>query len=121
MKKFILTIVFLFISSLSFAQTVTDTLVWDQLNETVANTATYVYTYKLDTAAATVITPTCAAVTTNVHCTVLIPTLTSGNHTILVNATNPSAVTVTGTLNYVPGAAPGVFTNITITIKITVP
>lgn len=101
------------------AQTVNRNLEWDHLADTLARVNGYVFTLKIDAAAATAITPQCQTAGADVHCKTPI-TLTPGNHTIVVSATNANT-TSSGTLNYVPPPAPSTPVNITITISITVP
>jgi putative flippase GtrA len=120
LKRFVfLLAVLLLAPRLVVAQTVSTSLVWSHVPDTLAHVNGYTFTQKIDAAAATVITPTCVAAGANVNCSTPI-VLTPGNHTIVVTATN-AAGTASGTLNYVAPASPTQPVSIAITIQITVP
>lgn len=119
MKKIILLFVLLLVASVGSAQTITQSLEWDHLNDVLANVNLYAFSLKIDTNATNVVTATCTTQGTGVHCKTPV-TLATGNHTLVLTATNTFGFS-TGTLNYVPGAIPTNPTNLKITIIISVP
>jgi hypothetical protein len=102
----------------AYAQTVTQTLNWDHLADTLAHVNGYTFALKINANPATQITPTCVANGSNVHCTNPI-TVVAGD-VILLTATN-AAGSASGTLTYNPGAIPTQPTTITVTVLIKVP
>lgn len=119
MKKILLTLTFLTVASLAQAATVVDTLTWTQPNDTIANVNTYVFSLTLDTAAPVQVTATCATAGVNVNCSTPI-TLTPGNHTITLTATD-AAGSASGSLSYVAPPLPTTPGSVTVRIVITVP
>lgn len=101
------------------AQTITDTLTWTQPSDTLANVNTYTFSLKIDTGTAAQITATCATAGVNVNCTSPI-TLSAGNHTVVLTATD-SAGSAVGTLNYTAPNLPTTPGSIVVRIVITVP
>lgn len=103
---------------LAFAQS-TQTLQYDYL-DTPANVASYTQTIKVDGSLVTA-APTCAAnPTSGTTCSVSIPTLAAGTHTIDVTATKSgqSAETIVSGIN--PANGPKNASNIRINVTVTV-
>lgn len=121
MKKILLLISFaLLIPSVAHSQTVQQTLEYDYLATTPVAVATYTQSLKINTAAAAIITPVCAAVGANTHCTLPLTTVIKSGDILVVSATN-GAGSSSGSLTYNPGSIPTAPTTIAITIIIKVP
>ena len=100
------------------AQTATWKLAWDQ-PEALATVQTYNYTLKVDTGAASPITPTCSAVSGQpgilTTCSAPMPVLAQGPHTLVLTATNPFGSVSAPGLN---GAPPSVAVSVRVVIVI---
>ena len=121
MKKIFLVTAFTLIAQIATAQTITATLGWTDA-DTLANVNAYTVSLKMDTAAAVLITPTCAVSGTVVACTApLTGFVTSAAHTIVLTNTNASGESASATLNYTPPPPPVSGAGLSIVIKITIP
>jgi hypothetical protein len=122
MKRLLLTLVCLSLPSLVHAQTqATQTLAYDYA-DTAANVAAYVQTVKVD--GATVPTaPVCALNGTVTTCTVTIPTLAAGTHTVDITATKSgmAAETIVSGLNPTNGPKSAANIRISVVVTVTVP
>ena len=121
MKKFLLATAFLLFSSVSQAQAVS-TLAWDY-TALPAEVALYTQIVKVDGAIITA-APTCVALgTTSTTCSVTIPTLAAGSHSLSIEATKGgiSAQTIMTGVNPTNGpksaANPRYIINITINVS----
>ena len=105
------------------AQTVTQTLQFDFIGDTLPAVQADFLSLKLDTAEAVRITPTCVQMPSAlVTCAwPLVPVLTPGTHTLVVTRTSAvNGLSASGTLVYSPTPPTGP-TTIKIVINITVP
>ena len=125
MRKFISIIAFILIPTTLFAQA-TNTVRWEYIGATPTVVATYTQTLEVDNVNVTIPSGACVAklgTTTDTSCSVVIPALTAGSHTLRVAATlngltSEAILTGVNPTNFpkVPGNL-----NIKITITITVP
>ena len=120
MKSILIALALLLGTTSAYAQTVSQSLAWDHLADTLANVQTYTFDLKIDAATAVPAIATCVAAGANVHCTTPLA-LTSGTHTLILTAVNATAVTPSDPFTYTPGANPTKPVNLTIIVKITVP
>jgi len=107
----------LLLATTAQAQTPTFKLQWDQ-SEALATVQAFQYTLKVDTNAATVLTPTCTVQGAGTRCTAPLPAMGSGSHTLQLTAFNGFGSTPADPLT---GVAPSKATGMTITVIITIP
>ena len=92
-------------------------LQWEQPNATLAQAQGYSYSLKVDAAAATAITATCAG-TTAITCSTPMPVLAAGSHTLVVTATNGFGSASSAPF---PGSSPSAPINLTVIVNVTIP
>lgn len=106
----------------AMAQTVTFHLAWNQTDATPAQiTSGYQYTLKIDTGTPTTVTPACVAAippAIGSQCTSILPTLSSGPHTLTLTAYNGFGSTPSDPLS---GTAPSKPIGVSVTVTITIP
>ena len=123
MTRHLLVALLLLVPAPLMAQTVTQTLQFDFVGDTLSVVQADFLMLKLDTAEAVRITSTCVQATPSlVTCSSsIVPVLMPGTHTLVVTRTSVvNGLTASGTLVYSPSPPTGP-TNIKIIINVTVP
>lgn len=121
MKILTIALMLLFAAPLS-AQTVTQTLQWEYVNETVGSALADATFLSINKAPTVIVQPTCTPVGTNVACAYQLPAMVKpGDVLVLTRWGVGTGLSTSGTLTFQPGQPPIGPTSMTITIKVTVP
>ncbi len=115
MKRLIIALALLASASTAYAQTVVFKVSWDQ-SEPLTVVQGFQYTLKVDSAAPTVVVPTCATKGAGTTCSAPLPTLTSGPHTLTVTAFNGFGSTASDPLSGQPPSKPAVSVTVTVSV-----